>query len=88
MCDVGCHESPREIPALFQVKNEGCSNVGGDCSAVNGTEVVVDAFFASRNEPAGVRTKVGTRVDQEQPCTNSLRGEKAACGFSADMCRR
>jgi hypothetical protein len=56
-------------------------------SAVSCTEVVADPFPASRNEPAGVHSEVGTRVDQEMPFSESVRNEEAACGCDADMCR-
>jgi hypothetical protein len=88
MCDVGHHETPREIPAETQVETEGQPSVGVDGSAVGCTQVVVDPFPASQNEPAGVYTEVGTRVDQELPFSNSVCNEEAACRCSADVCRR
>jgi hypothetical protein len=58
-----------------------------DGSAVSSTEVVDGPFFASRNEPAGVYSEVGTRVDQELPVAGLVRDEEAAY-CRADMCRR
>jgi hypothetical protein len=65
MCDVGHHEPPREILAETQVEAERQPSVGVDGSAVGCIKVVVDPFMASRNEPTGVHTEVGTRVEQE-----------------------
>jgi hypothetical protein len=79
-CDVGHHESPREIWAQSQVAAERQPSVGGDGSAVSSTEIVVDAFFASRKEPAGLHAKVGTNVDQELPFTIPVSDKEAACG--------
>jgi hypothetical protein len=59
-----------------------------DGSAVSRTEVVIDTFLASPNESAEVHAKFGTRVEQDLPFTNPVSDEKAACGCSADMCRR
>jgi hypothetical protein len=87
-CDVGHHEPPREIPEETQVEAKRQPSVGVDGSAVICTQVVVDPFLASRNEPAGVHTEVGTRVDQESPFTDFVRDEEAARGCGADMCRR
>jgi hypothetical protein len=58
MCDVGYHESPCEIPAYSWVEAEGQPSVGGDGSAVSRAEVVVVAYFASRNEPVRVYKEV------------------------------
>jgi hypothetical protein len=54
MCDVGHHETPFEIPAQSHVEAAGQPSVCWDGSAVTRTEIVVDAFLASRNEAAGV----------------------------------
>jgi hypothetical protein len=62
--------------------------VGVDGSVIGSTEVVVDPFLASRNEPTGVHAEVGTLVDQELTFTRSIRNEEAACRCRADMCRR
>jgi hypothetical protein len=58
MCGIGHHESPGEIPAESQVESEEQPSIGGDGSVVRRTEVVVDAFLASWNEPAGVHAEV------------------------------
>jgi hypothetical protein len=58
MCDVGYHETPCEIPAETQVEAEGQPSVGVDGSAVSCTQVVVDPFPASWNEPAGLHIEV------------------------------
>jgi hypothetical protein len=58
MCDVGHHETPRDIPMETQVEAEGQPSIGVDGSAVSCTQVIVDPFPASRNEPAGVHTEV------------------------------
>jgi hypothetical protein len=63
-------------------------SISVDGSAVGCTQVVVDPFPASRNEPAGVHTEVGTRVHQKLPFSKSVHNEEAACRCSADMCRR
>jgi hypothetical protein len=53
---------------------------------VSRTEVVVDAFLASRNEPAGVHAEVRTRVYQELSFTEPIRDVEAARGRSTGMC--
>jgi hypothetical protein len=58
LCDVGRYEQPREILAETQVEAEGQPSVNMDGSAVSCAQVVIDPFLASRNEPAGVHTKV------------------------------
>jgi hypothetical protein len=58
LCDVGHHESPRELPALSQVKAEGQPSVGADGSAVSRAEVVVYTLPALWNKLAGVNAKV------------------------------
>jgi hypothetical protein len=72
MCDVGHHETPREIPAY----------------TVNRTEVLVGAFPASPNECAGVDAEVGIRVDQELSFSSSVSNEEAACRCRVNMCLR
>jgi hypothetical protein len=86
--DVGHHEPPLEIPAETEVEAERQPSAGVDGSADSCTEVVVGPFPASRNEPAGAHTDVGTRVDQEQPFTKSVRKEETACRCGSDMCCR
>jgi hypothetical protein len=88
MYDVGHHEPPREIPTYTQIETRRQSSVAVDSSAVSFTEVIVDSFPASRNDPAGVNAEVGTLSDQELLFTNSIRNEEAACHCRADMCRR
>jgi hypothetical protein len=88
MCDISHYELPCEILALSQVQAEGQPFVGRDGSAVSCTEIIVDAFFASRNEPAGVCAEAGTRVNQELLFTKPIHDEEAACGCSADMFHR
>jgi hypothetical protein len=67
------HVISRLSPRLSQ------PSVGGDGSAVSRTEVVVDAFFTSRNESAVVHAEVRNPVDQELPFINPVRVEEAAC---------
>jgi hypothetical protein len=86
--DVSYHESPSEIPAEAQVDAERQPSIGVDGSAVSCTQVVVDSFPTSRDEPAGVHTQVGACVDQEFPFSPSVCYEEAACGSGADICRR
>jgi hypothetical protein len=57
-------------------------------TATSYTQVVVDSFHASPNEPARVHAEVGARVDQELPFNEPVRNEEAACSYGADMCRR
>jgi hypothetical protein len=63
LCDVGYHESPREIPAETEVEAERQPSIGVDGSAVSCTKVVFVTFLASWNEPSGVHAEVGTSVD-------------------------
>jgi hypothetical protein len=88
ICDVGHHKPPHEIPGETQFEAERQPSLGVDGSAVRCRKVVVDPFLASRNEPAGVHTEVGTRVNQELPFTKSVRNEEVVCRCSADMFRR
>jgi hypothetical protein len=68
--------------------NDGVCDIGHDePPRVSSTEVVVDLFLASRNEPAEVHAEVGTRVDQKLPSARSIRNEEEACRCRADICR-
>jgi hypothetical protein len=58
-----------------------------DDNAVSRTEVIVDLFLVSWNEPAGLYAQVGTRVEQQLPYSNTVGDEKVAWSCSADMCR-
>jgi hypothetical protein len=88
MRDVGYHGSPSEIPTEAQVEAERQPSVGVDGSVVSCTQVVIDPFSTSRDQPTGVHTQIGAYVDQELPFSQSVHHEKAACGSGADMCRR
>jgi hypothetical protein len=76
------HVKSQRIPS-----SRGSHPTGVDSRAVIRTEVEVDPFLASRNEPAVVHAKFGTRVDQNLSFTNSVGEEKAACDCRSDMCR-
>jgi hypothetical protein len=53
MCDVAYDELPREFSAEAQIKAKRQPSLGVDGSALSCTQVVVDPFLASRNEPGG-----------------------------------
>jgi hypothetical protein len=57
------------------------------CNAVSHTEVIVDPFLASQNEPVGVHAELRTHVNQELSFINPVGDKKVACGCSTDMCR-
>jgi hypothetical protein len=88
ICDVGHYEPLREIPAYTQGEAERQPSLGVDGSAISCTEVIVDPFPASQNEPAVVDAKVRTSINQELPLTKSIHNEEAACHYRGDMCRR